>query len=175
MNAEQAGEQLVDTFEKNLAWLMNVYNQTTISLTLEELKSFVKKHLTGVIDSSKIYRSVDGNIHFTALPVLSELDVHSYECEKYTQLLTIFLLLYSSDKYFLFYQEAPSYQNGLILYYEVGFLNTFIASSLMDYDFRQHDSIDFNSAYHPNQDLCKYLMNIYRTDIKLMIGGTFPL
>ena len=59
MNAEQAGEQLVDTFEKNLAWLMNVYNQTTISLTLEELKSFVKKHLTGVIDSSKIYRSVD--------------------------------------------------------------------------------------------------------------------
>ena len=72
MNAEQAGEQLVDTFEKNLAWLMNVYNQTTISLTLEELKSFVKKHLTGVIDSSKIYRSVDGNIHFTALPVLPE-------------------------------------------------------------------------------------------------------
>ena len=168
MNAEQAGEQLVDTFEKNLAWLMNVYNQTTISLTLEELKSFVKKHLTRVIDSSKIYLSVYRNIHFTALPVLPELDVHSYECEKYTQLLSIFLLLYSSDKYFLFYQEAPSYQNALSLYYEVGFLNTFIASSLMDYDFRQHDSIDFNSAYHPNQDLCKYLMNIYRTDIKLM-------
>ena len=45
MNAEQAGEQLMDTFEKNLAWLMNVYNQTTISLTLEELKSFVKNTL----------------------------------------------------------------------------------------------------------------------------------
>ena len=45
MNAEQAGEQLVDTFEKNLAWLMNIYNQTTISLTLEELKSFVKNTL----------------------------------------------------------------------------------------------------------------------------------
>ena len=49
----------------------------------------------------------------------------------------------------------------------VNMLNTFISSLIMDYDFEQYGTIDFNAKYMPNLMVKEYIENIYKTELLL--------
>lgn len=158
----------MDLFEKNLAGLLNIYNEAAISLTPDELKNFIRKYLSNTVSLSDVHIEETGYVRFDNLPNGIFSGLRFKESEAYCNLLSIFMILYEADCCACRYVGEPSYQNALNLYYQVGLANSFIASSLMNYDFQQHNSINFNRSYHPNQDLCTYLENIYKTDEKLM-------
>ena len=122
----------MDLFEKNLAGLLNIYNEAAISLTPDELKNFIRKYLPNTVSLSDVHIEETGYVRFDNLPDGIFTDLHFWESEAYCNLLSIFLILYEADCCACRYVDEPSYQNALNLYYQVGFANSFIASSLIN-------------------------------------------
>lgn len=89
-------------------------------------------------------------------------------------LLTIFMLLFAINRD-LHKDNLYDLENLSEMMIFSSSINTFISSLIMDFDFRDYGSLNFNSNYMPNVMVSEYIGNMYRTEHMLTQYREFPI